>query len=40
MGATEKVKLNHKHTAEFNEDKDIIFTDDASYLSQIIYKIL
>lgn len=40
MGATEKVKLNHKHTAEFNEDKDIIFTDDASYLSQIVYKIL
>lgn len=36
MGATHKVKLNHKHTAEHNFDQDIIFLDDNEYDSQII----
>lgn len=36
MGATHKVKLNHKHTAEHNYDQDIDFIDDQTYNSQII----
>lgn len=36
MGATEKVKLSHKHTAEHNFDQDIEFVDDEVYETQII----
>ncbi|HGC8953169.1 TPA: SP_1767 family glycosyltransferase [Streptococcus agalactiae] len=36
MGATYKVKLDHKHTAEHNWDEDITFTNDETYLSQVI----
>lgn len=39
MGATQKVKLNNKHTAEFNRDNDIEFGYDDDYASQIICKI-
>lgn len=39
MGATHKVKLANKHTAEFNYDKDIVFDDDTSYSSQILEKV-
>lgn len=36
MGATSKVKLNHKHTAEHNFDENIIFCDDDKYNKEII----
>ena len=36
MGATHKVKLPHKHTAEHNFDQDIEFRDDQAYDSQIV----
>ena len=36
MGATHKVKLSHKHTAEHNFDQDIEFRDDQAYDSQIV----
>ena len=36
MGATSKVKLNHKHTAEHNFDENIIFGDDEKYNKEII----
>ncbi|MGT2799035.1 SP_1767 family glycosyltransferase [Streptococcus marmotae] len=36
MGATSKVKLPHKHTAEFNFDTDITFADDVYYIKQIV----
>ncbi|WP_054653727.1 GT-D fold domain-containing glycosyltransferase [Limosilactobacillus equigenerosi] len=36
MGALQKVKLPHKHTAEFNFDNDIDFVIDDEYESQII----
>lgn len=36
MGATEKVKLPNKHTAEHNYDQDIELTDDPEYNSQIV----
>ena len=36
MKATHKVKLAHKHTAEFNYDEDIAFDEDTNYLSQIV----
>ena len=36
MGATSKVKLNHKHTAEHNFDENIIFCDDEKYNKEII----
>lgn len=39
MGATHKVKLNHKHTAEFNYDEGITFEEDADYASQIVARI-
>lgn len=39
MGATEKVKFTHKHTADFNE-ADIQLTEDANYESQIIARII
>ena len=36
MGASHKVKLSHKHTAEHNFDQDIEFRDDQDYDSQIV----
>lgn len=39
MKATHKVKLNHKHTAEFNYDEAIVFEKDSLYESQILAKI-
>lgn len=39
MGATHKVKLNHKHTAEFNYDEGITFVEDTDYASQIVARI-
>ena len=36
MGATEKVKLPHKHTAEHNFDENIIFENVPIYDSQIV----
>lgn len=36
MGATSKVKLSNKHTAEFNYDQDIVLADDEQYQAQII----
>jgi len=38
MGATEKVRFTHKHTADFNED-GIKLEDDAVYEQQIICRI-
>lgn len=39
MGATQKVKLPNKHTAEFNYDENIEFMSDEKYESQIVCKI-
>lgn len=39
MGATHKVKLSHKHTAEFNYDDNIVAADDLSYHNQIITRV-
>lgn len=36
MGASHKIKLSHKHTAEYNFDQDIEFRDDQAYDSQIV----
>lgn len=36
MGATSKVKLPNKHTAEHNFDENIIFDDDKEYEGQIV----
>nr|WP_239548942.1 SP_1767 family glycosyltransferase [Streptococcus loxodontisalivarius] len=36
MKATQKVKLNHKHTAESNYDYDITFLEDEAYDQEII----
>lgn len=36
MGATAKVKLPHKHTAEHNFDENIVFKNDPIYDSQIV----
>ena len=36
MGATTKVKLKHKHTAEYNFDQDIEFIEDETYTKQIV----
>ncbi|HEM2548504.1 TPA: SP_1767 family glycosyltransferase [Streptococcus suis] len=36
MKATSKVKLEHKHTAEFNYDENIAEEVDADYLSQVL----
>lgn len=37
MGATSKIKLKNKHTAEFNYDRDeFIFDEDTTYLKQIV----
>ncbi|MCT8389091.1 SP_1767 family glycosyltransferase [Leuconostoc holzapfelii] len=39
MGATTKVKLPHKHTAEFNYDTDITYETNQDYDNQIIKRI-
>ena len=36
MGASHKIKLSHKHTAEHNFDQDIEYRDDQAYDSQIV----
>lgn len=36
MGATSKVKLHHKHTAEHNFDQDIEFLEDEKYDREVI----
>lgn len=36
MGASHKIRLSHKHTAEHNFDQDIEFRDDQAYDSQIV----
>lgn len=38
-GATEKIKLSNKHTAEHNFDNDIHFDDDPIYEKQIVSRI-
>lgn len=38
-GATYKIKLNHKHTAEFNYDENIIFEENLAYEQSIVSKI-
>lgn len=38
-GATHKIKLNHKHTAEFNFDENIIFEKDLAYEQSIVSRI-
>ena len=40
MGVKTKVKLSHKHTAEYNFDQDIEFIEDETYNSQIVARIL
>lgn len=40
MEANYKVKLFHKHTAEYNYDEDIVFENDLSYEQSILEKIL
>ncbi len=39
MGATHKVKLENKHTAEFNFDENINAVHDKAYENEIIGKI-
>lgn len=39
MGATSKVKLSHKHTAEHNFDQEIQLLDDEVYSAQVIVRI-
>ena len=39
MGASYKVNLQHKHTAEHNYDTDIIFLQDNDYENSIIGRI-
>lgn len=39
QGATSKVKLANKHTAEHNYDENIVFDEDADYLNQIVSKV-
>lgn len=39
MGATHKVKLHHKHTAEHNYDEGLVLTEDAEYQSQIVARV-
>ena len=39
MGATHKVKFNHKHTAEHNFDEDIELSLDETYLEQIVARV-
>ena len=39
MKANTKVKLNHKHTAEYNYDENITLIEDKKYNSQIVERI-
>ncbi|MCC4324054.1 SP_1767 family glycosyltransferase [Limosilactobacillus reuteri] len=39
MGATHKVKLANKHTAEFNYDEDIAAVHDQAYQNEIVARI-
>ncbi|MGT2968444.1 MULTISPECIES: SP_1767 family glycosyltransferase [Streptococcus] len=39
MKATHKVKLEHKHTAEFNWDEDIEFAQDQDYEQQVVARV-
>lgn len=39
QGATTKVKLTNKHTAEHNFDEDICFDDDSKYAGQIVSRV-
>lgn len=39
MGATTKVKLTNKHTAEHNYDENIVFDENQDYDNQIVSKI-
>ena len=39
MGATHKVKLANKHTAEFNYDEDIATVHDQAYQKEIVARI-
>lgn len=39
MGATHKVKLPHKHTAEFNYDEEIDLEHDVEYAHQIVARV-
>ncbi|WP_449457179.1 SP_1767 family glycosyltransferase [Streptococcus suis] len=39
MGATEKVPLKHKHTAEFNYDTQVVLEEDEWYEHQIVCRI-
>lgn len=39
MKATTKVKLDHKHTAEYNFDENITYIEDDTYNSQIVERI-
>lgn len=39
MNATGKVKLINKHTAEYNDDKDIILLEDEEYEQSIVSRI-
>lgn len=40
MGATYKVKLDNKHTAEFNFDEDISAVHDQTYQDEIVARII
>ena len=40
MGATYKVKLDNKHTAEFNFDEDISAVHDQTYQNEIVARII
>lgn len=39
MKADHKVKLNHKHTAEYNYDENIVFEEDSAYNKSIVDRI-
>lgn len=39
MGATYKVKLDNKHTAEHNFDENIILNEDDDYNRQVVVRI-
>ncbi|EPT40260.1 TPA: SP_1767 family glycosyltransferase [Streptococcus agalactiae] len=36
MGATQKIKFSHKHTAEFNYDENINLIDSQNYIDEIV----
>lgn len=39
MGATHKVKLGHKHTAEHNYDEGLVLAEDVDYQRQIVARV-